>query len=93
MVNFDGWSQRWNAWHRINKIMPFRTKAKGYTGQKKVAIRNHYDLKLEDLERVSISSFRFTRVPLPVALSKGLPDDLDRPQWFLGLRHDIVLEW
>lgn len=59
LVNYDGWSQKWNLYHRINKVMPFRTRAKGYSGQRKVAIRNHYEFKVEDLERVSL-------LPMPV---------------------------
>lgn len=47
-VNFDGWSDKWNCWQRFNKIMPYRSKAKGYSGQKKTAIRKA-ELKLEDL--------------------------------------------
>lgn len=50
-VNFDGWSDKWNSWHRISKVYPFRSRAKGYSGQKKVAIRNHYSFSAEDLER------------------------------------------
>lgn len=48
LVNFDGWSDKWNVWQRVSKIMPYRSKAKGYSGQKKLAIRK-YELKLEDL--------------------------------------------
>jgi hypothetical protein len=32
LVNFDGWSSKWNSWHRISKIFPFRAKSKGYSG-------------------------------------------------------------
>lgn len=53
-VNFDGWSQKWNAWYKATKVYPFRSKAKGYSGQKKVAIRNHYVFSEEDLARVSL---------------------------------------
>jgi hypothetical protein len=43
MVTFDGWSQKWNSWHRVTKVFPFRSKSKGYSGQKKVAIRSYYN--------------------------------------------------
>lgn len=53
LVYFDGWPSKWNCWHKVNKVYPFRTKAKGYSGQKKIAIRNYYHFSEEELARVS----------------------------------------
>jgi len=55
-VNFDGWPQKWNSWHRFKQVFPFRTKQKGYSGQKKVASRSGYSFSIDELERVSFVS-------------------------------------
>lgn len=45
-VHFDGWSDKYNAPFpkKTNKIAPFRSHSKGYTGQQKVALRTGWNL-------------------------------------------------
>ena len=54
VVNFDGWPSKWNVNYKFSRIHPFLTRNKGYTGQRKVAIRNGAEYTLERTEYVSL---------------------------------------
>lgn len=56
-VNFDGWPSKWNINYKFSRIHPFLTRNRGYTGQRKVAIRNGAEYSIERIEHVSISTF------------------------------------
>jgi len=45
LVNYDGWSNKWNVWFKIRtyKLAAFRSRSVGYSGQNKVAIRNDFE--------------------------------------------------
>ena len=54
MLEFDGWSSKWNTSCKINsrKLAPFRSKSVGYTGQKENAIRSwvYSGIELQEAE-------------------------------------------
>ncbi len=62
-VCFDGWSKKWNSWLKIKsiKIRPFRTEAEGYSGQKRVAIRNDMDNYDQEV-LIKVSGFHFDKI-------------------------------